>query len=802
MGTKPSQDTGLSKLTGLVIISAGVCAAVVIGVVLMELPATTSQQQDALQVIAGPSETDAAAVVDLGDPDLNIELSQGGWVQIAGPDGALAQQYRFDHLDPDPDDLARHWLRMTAPHVQMFLHGGRMVTLTGQTLDAYAPKRALEQGKLLGDVVIRLYEKDPAHPTADPTDGEPAMVFRTAEASFDNLAGRIECPGDIQAVSPTERLAGRDLLVLLNDRDDRIEFLRMAEVDYLVLQESSLPGATGSVQARTSRGAITKAALQGLGSPQPRPSDASDVDFYHVRLAQDVRIDQEDQAGRRLAVADTLDVFFSMQSTAAASPGPASVARLAGTLGTLGDLALAARQDSPVPAPAAGEIVVTCNGPLIMVPAPEGTILPPTADDNRLELHGSPVRLLDTSDRMGALCTTLQYQSQTDRIDLVGSDTHPVTVVTDDLGLRTEHLWAEMDTGLAGSGSTPGRADMLAQSPLTAALLNEDAALIDPEAPRALEQDLSIEWTDGVDVRFEPGGASGAGQMKMVLFKGNVQVRSVDGEIDANSLEMRFTPDEQGQAHPDRMLAIGDVRAHNEDQTLWANTLTATLEPPAAAVESEEDAPEAAQAVRSTDPMADARIKDFNANGNVQVLLADGARAFADTLNGDARQEVVTLKGDNIVVARSDLLIEHGREIRIERKEGRADWPGGGLARLLARPINVTQDKRIVRPDVPAPTPEVKRVVTMQARWNDALVYDASFGNGAGALDLMGQVSVVAQQEPTERASLAGERLRLEFTSIAEAPDAKAPQQPNSSNLFSNEGRVLSRLIATTEARL
>ena len=295
--------------------------------------------------------------------------------------------------------------------------------------------------------------------------------------------------------------------------------------------------------------------------------------------------------------------------------------------------------------------------------------------------------------------------------------------------------------------------------------------------------------------------------MKFVQFNGDVKVRTADGDIDAQSLEMQFVPDQTGKARPERMVAKGNVRAHNVDQTLWADTLVATLDE-AEPLADDADA-EPASDTNSQDLMADARVRDFDAKGDVQVLLADGARAFADTLQGDAQQEQVVLKGDNIVVARADLLIEHGTQVTIERKTGTAQWPGGGLARLLARPIQVTQDQRIQRPTVPAKTANIPRVVTMRATWNDAMSFDSNFADGAGALDLAGKVSIIAQQQPTERASLGGNTLRMEFASIAHSDTsngkANAPKTPaaqSAAGAFSGEGRVLSKLIATGTARL
>ncbi|MCH2136435.1 MAG: hypothetical protein MK101_07625 [Phycisphaerales bacterium] len=794
--------TAMTRLTSLVLLAAiASCGLVAVVWFLEGTDAKTSSTPQGPE-IAPPSATEAPPVEDLGDPNLNVELAQGGWVQIAGDDGALAQQYRFDHLDPDPESLGDHWLRMQQPQVQLFMTGGRLVTLTGQTLEAYAPKRALERGTLEGQVVIRLYEQ-PESGSLDIATTTPAMTVRTGKASFDNLAGRIECPGEITAVSATERMSGADLLVLLNDRDDRIEFLRLARVDWIMLRERSLQRAGHAPARRHVEFASRRFASVTSANQAQRPSGPSgdaDAQFYRLRMTEQIRIEQEDQAGRRLAVGDTLDLVFSMSGQSALSnPEPPAAAVAAGPLPWALSALVIGSQDAPLPRP--GEIVVTCDGPLTMVPLPEGTQRPTDAAASRLELTGSPVRLLDTSDRIGGVCDRLEYRSSTQRVDLRSDSGGDVTLVTDDVWLRSkDRLWVEMDTGLAGSGPTAGSALMMASSPLSAALIDEDAAMIDPNAPDQIEQDLSIEWTDGVSVRFEPGGASGAGQMKLVQFNGDVQVRSPDGEIDADLLEMRFVPDADGKARPERFIARGSIRAHNEDQTLWADTLVATLE----AAEQPDQAASEETAEASDDLMANARVRDFDAQGNVQVLLADGARAFADTLVGDARQERVVLKGENIVVARADLLIEHGTEVTIERRDGRATWPGGGLARLLSRSIDVTQNHRISRPDVPAPTPKVPRVVSMRATWNESLTYDGAFADGAGALDLLGDVQVVSQPKPTERSSLGGASLRLEFASITDGAEATGSDRDAQVNtdLFGGEGRVLSTLLATGKARL
>ena len=238
----------------------------------------------------------------LTDPNLSVSLPKGGWLQVAGPDGDLAQQYRFSHLDPNPPDLPANWIQMRDPEVELFMAGGRLITLTGREADAFAPRRALEEGRLIGDVVISMYQAaDGGY--ADPSVDTPSLTINTDAAMFDNLSGRIACEGELELTTATEHMVGRGLSVLLNDRDNRIEYLEIKELDFLLLKDAAMRTASGGPRS-------PRRARRTIPVSSGPPSTETPA-FYRVTLHDSVRIEQAPPASEvdghaRLVTADLL----------------------------------------------------------------------------------------------------------------------------------------------------------------------------------------------------------------------------------------------------------------------------------------------------------------------------------------------------------------------------------------------------------------------------------------------------------------------------------------------------------------
>ena len=726
MSTPTRESRGLGwRLGG---IGAGISVILLIVLFLFDKSSEQPEELDKAEVTEliapRPLDPNGGTAGGLTDPNLSVSLPEGGWLQVAGPDGQLAQQYRFTHLDPNPADLPTHWIQMRDPELELFMGGGRLVTLAGREADAYAPRRALEEGRLIGDVVIHMFEQVRGG-YADPSVDSPALTITTDAASFDNLSGRITCNGLLDIKTPTEHMVGRGLQVLLNDRDNRIEYMEIASLDYLLLRDVSQHANAGR-QTHTVRRKLPTARVIPVAMGQ----DAAPT-FYRLTLHDQVRIKQAPaksvpNAFPRIATADDLHVIFSFESGALGSRTPPATASVP-LSPTLLMCAMAIGMTPPQPAPQ--EVLVTCQGPLTMVPLEDNEDRPANAKDTRLELVGTPTRIFDANEGITASCDRVTWNSADQRFDLTATSPQQVVITTDDLTLQSTHAWARPDAGIGGIKGAG-----------TATLV--DVTKQDSTTPVSSEP-TTITWMQGVDLEFEPADTSEEG-LRSIRFLQTVLVQSPDGTISADDLQMRFKPGPDGKAIPDRLIGNGGVRAENAGQVLWADELLATLEP------TETQLSEEAQSFD---------VRDVLATGNVQIRMNDGGHAWADQLKGDAAQESVELLGKDVTVARGEVIMEHGTSLRIERLAGTADWPGPGRAIMLKNPASLPTDSRAPRPQ----TQEVLGEEDSEITWVSSLhiEFDPNAEQQDAAMQFIAFNGDVEVTSPD--GTIAAEALTMEF---------------------------------------
>ncbi|MDG2201153.1 MAG: hypothetical protein P8K80_08235 [Phycisphaerales bacterium] len=814
---------------------AGVVGAVVLLGIVLLLDSSRPNQADELVAetevvdLVGPRRLNEHETASGGmlDPDIGLDLPAGGWVQIADGDGNLAQQYRCEHLDPNPPEYPAHWIDMVKPQVELYLSNNRLVTITGDRAVAYAPSRALETGRITGNVRINLYEPvDGA--IAQPSLHPPDMEMRTSRAEFDNFLGKILCDDRIDLTTSTETMVGHDLQILLNSQADRIEFLTLAHLDYLLMQpeqdavslkiDPEWPPRTTVPRPRLTTGS-NRAIRPVHAQVQPATPDTSDTVFYTMTLHENIRILQGDIRDGKVVTGDDLHITFSMESNSLSNQArdpnldPVPMARAMSWPQWLTWMTIA-NSSAPVPGP--DDILLTCDGGVSMIPLEDTDARPASPEETQAELVGNPVYILDSAKLTEITCRRVFYHSLADRFDLVADEGGEVLVKDNRLRARGTHLWISPENGQGGFIDA-GVVSMLSDEPspsqattaplqatTTAAVLttaNEPLAIREetPEA-ESPQTELDITWTGGVDLSFEPTENSDQPLLKQIIFNGDVDVQSVDGVISCQQLKMQFDKNEQGKAVPSRMTAVQQVMARNDDQTIWADDLDVTF------AQAPEDEQKPADTSTDSESLigSNTRVQDVFAKGDVQVLLADGARAFADNLQADAAQETVELTGKDVVIARDDMLIDHGREVTLRRKDGTAHWEGPGQARLLTRPLELQSETRIERPQVPSRRKGDPPTVTMRARWNESMDYDSEFNDGAGEIKLSGGVSVIAQPTPEERNQLDGRTLILQF---AHAPDergapASRTKSPSPFDASGSTSRVLENLIARGDAKL
>jgi hypothetical protein len=752
-----------------------------------------------------------------------LVAAEAGWIEsVDAQTGRLRQRHRFERLDPSPEGLPAGWLALERPEAQIFLSGGRVVTMRGDAAVAHAPHQTLEQGTLRGNVLITMHETD------DRATAAPILMVRTEEASFDQRNGEVRCDGRvlvelIQATIPGERLS-----LLYNDMDGVVERLVMQQ-EYVLIKprpgaappdastgraRGAGEGAAGPRAGGGARGAAAAVGARGGGADAAAPSSgAAALERYRLTMSGNVRVRQHTPGGARTATGDELSVLFSARGGDAG--GSLALGPLPGA-GRAARAPLAPHRDAaplPVvlarlalgwnePAPGPGETLITADGPLTVVPWRDEEPVLASPRDQLLTLSGAPLVLIDEAEAATASAALLRAHTLERAFELLANEDHPVTIESPSLSARGDRFWY---SGGAGRGGMSGAG--------TLSIQDDPAA-----APAAGAGDdpfgvLRVRWAGGVDLDLdeggsvaEAGGTGGAGgklRLRRAVFDRDVHVEHPDLELDAARLTVGFAAAPGGQRHPEailaegqvhvrrvadygrlscgvldvsltrtpegstqptRLRAEGDVEAIDRDQVMWADELLVTFRPAAGVV---------ANPSGTTAPTAagSAQVETLTATGDVQVLLEDGSRAFGDRLVADAARETAELSGRDVVVAPDDrTLIDHGQDVRLvmDRASRTARWEGPGEFRTFGQPILEPGRGRIRRPrvDQDSNKPEAR------ARWNRSMVTDA--GVGAGRVDLEGAVDAVFGESPLRRDTLRGERVGLSFAwaEPAERPPA------------------------------
>lgn len=483
----------------------------------------------------------------------------------------------------------------------------------------------------------------------------------------------------------------------------------------------------------------------------------------------------------------------------------------------------------------AEEVVVTCNGPLTMAPLVNGANRPDSPSDARLELTGRPVALHNSAESIDIACISLLYQTESQCLTLDGELQTPLTIDSPELHAVAQRLWIDRLKNLGafvGAGfMTTGRA--IASAPMTK-----------PAAPAPATKpgdDVRIAWTQGVDLALAPGrqgDAPSKGRLRQAVFRGDVDVTSSDvllaadsldigfpadepdsrrsinsliakrnvharsasdqGSIDCGELSMKLGLDASGKTVPLSLTADQDIAATDKDhQSVFADHLEIAFLPPDAAPRSDEGATRSDRAA--------AKVSTMVATGDVQVLLADGSRAFAQRLDADASRDTAALTDPSLVVVSDRSMVRGGRRLELRKSDRKAIWPGAGEFIYFTTPVvDASARTRIARPTVD----EQKNPRQMQASWSGSMAYDSLVNDGAGSITLDGDVRARSTPGPLEVDTISSNALAIDFAARPGAATRPAASEPASTspatglNLLAGGGRDVRQFLATGQAKL
>lgn len=251
-----------------------------------------SRISDAIDVVSpGPLTDEETASGGAGIRQERVSLESGAWVQVADEHGRLEQRYRAQRIDPEPD----RWMRMEQPIAVMFPRVDRVVTMRADHGRARVPKRAIQAGRLTGNVEIRLYRGREGEPIVfaegqpDLPIGNPAMIIRTDEAQFDEVLGEIRCDGWVDITAEEERVEagveetrtisfkGEGLSITVDPQERSIERLTVerALTPIRITRVGGAPKSADASGARDSRTALVEAPAMPATSSAAGPALAS-----------------------------------------------------------------------------------------------------------------------------------------------------------------------------------------------------------------------------------------------------------------------------------------------------------------------------------------------------------------------------------------------------------------------------------------------------------------------------------------------------------------------------------------------
>ena len=849
------------------LIGIGVAVAVLLllGVFLLDLwsGATKSTPKklvdlDSIAVPSNPTDEEIAGATKGVARDSLAALKEGGWIQVAGEDGSLAQEYSARRIDPLPEQ----WIDMDQPHALMYPKSGRIISLTAEKGKAHVPSRAIESGTFSGNVEIRIYEPLSGGSRANIVETAPSVVVHADVADFDNVQGEITSDDRVEVRTEEITFVGEGLSIQLGEDGAQIERLiidRAIEPIKIRRRSDLAQGQQPTPPKKEARGNSVAAAqaqapvsetndAQGssatpqkaVASTPAEPAESEGPTWYRMVLHDDIRIVRvgSENGGDSTVHGDQLVATFALGEGGIEAPlarnnegseEDLSVpnSALATAMGPAAFIASTATTNFSPQATQNGEeglVLVYFSGRLVMTPDPDAHKRMLSRDDAEIivkGLDGRGITVRDEANDADVTCALLRYGAKKDTVELVGTQEHPLNLVSPRMRLAGGTFWLQRSSstgGLIGPGTMvlaqgttslevalKGLPFAIEHALADAGGVGDSRALM-VAAVRAPFQDsteeakgdnspnLEITWQEGIDLDFDD--LEDEGRLKQARFRGEVNVMSPDFNLTSETLAVDFSDDpvhddsverivagggarvlrhgeagsltaetidlsleetNDGQTVPTVMIATGGVEAIDPSQQLWADHLTVHFQP---APETSEDAPVQPQrgfAGGLTDgESGSVQITTVHARDSVQVRLKDGARVFAEQLDGDAVNRNLNLVGENIMLLRDNVIADQMREVKLDDERKTVRGVGPGRFRYYEQPIVPETTDRIDRPTPP-------EVPSLAATWSESLAFTEDVNDGGGRLDLAGKVRVRSEADPKETGRLDADRLRLDL---------------------------------------
>ena len=342
-----------------------------------------------------------------------VQLDQGAWVQVAGKDGRVAQQYTAQKIDPQPGAF----MSMTEPRTVFYMEDGRVATLRANSGRVHVPNRALESGTFNGDVVIRFYRPSPGA-VVNLAKDSPSMILESEQLEFDQVLNQIGCQSAFRLTTDILTFDGEGLDLLLGSDGKSIERLTVDHpLGPIVIdrarqsrtQASAMPQQLApntilmtpvSMPAEGRENFYANAPAQAAAAPAPAER------FYRLELHDDVEILRYSTVDRAWSKGDELVAIFTLKSDLVSKeivmnaapvgvPDPLAFRGRTIPLGLHLGIAshIAGAVIAAAPEPQGDLLVVRFTGKLKMVPVAAGEKVPDSPQGMNVRIDGQDVEL-------------------------------------------------------------------------------------------------------------------------------------------------------------------------------------------------------------------------------------------------------------------------------------------------------------------------------------------------------------------------------------------------------------------------
>ena len=342
-----------------------------------------------------------------------VQLDQGAWVQVAGKDGRVAQQYTAQKIDPQPGAF----MSMTEPRTVFYMEDGRVATLRANSGRVHVPNRALESGTFNGDVVIRFYRPSPGA-VVNLAKDSPSMILESEQLEFDQVLNQIGCQSAFRLTTDILTFDGEGLDLLLGSDGKSIERLTVDHpLGPIVIDRARQSRTRASAMPQqlapntilmtpVSMPAEGRENFHAKAPAQAAAASAPAERFYRLELHDDVEILRYSTVDRAWSKGDELVAIFTLKSDLVSKeivmnaapvgvPDPLAFRGRTIPLGLHLGIAshIAGAVIAAAPEPQGDLLVVRFTGKLKMVPVAAGEKVPDSPQGMNVRIDGQEVEL-------------------------------------------------------------------------------------------------------------------------------------------------------------------------------------------------------------------------------------------------------------------------------------------------------------------------------------------------------------------------------------------------------------------------